>query len=367
VVRKNSLTRAVEVEYWVIDESGRLADPTPLVDAGPGVEREFVEPLIEVKTTPCETSRALHTELLERLDAVVNRADELGLGLVPLATPLHWEEIAEIACDRTTIQNEVIGDSFEYVRHCAGTHVHVEQRDGHEIDQLNTLIALDPALALLNSAPYFRGKPLSAGVRSKLYRWRAYDGFRHQGRLWPYVEDVDEWEKRRRQCYERFRAAALEAGVESETFDACFDPESSVWTPVQLRERFPTVEWRSPDTTLPSQVLRLADELVEVVSRVEDVEVRVGEEPGRVTDAEIVLAPFDRVRSVVETAIEDGMTPEVRSYLERMGLDTAAFDPLTREFEHSARITPEEARQRRLEYADRLERDVRRLSPPAAD
>ena len=83
------LRRSIEVEYWVVDSEGRLVEPDGLVEAAGGVEREFVEPLLEVKTTPCETTRELRDELFDRLGRVLRRADELGLGLVPLGTPLN--------------------------------------------------------------------------------------------------------------------------------------------------------------------------------------------------------------------------------------------------------------------------------------
>ncbi|MEF8882333.1 MAG: glutamate-cysteine ligase family protein, partial [Halapricum sp.] len=135
-----SIRRSIEVEYWVVDEAGGLVEPGALVGAAPGVEREFVEPMLEIKTTPCSTTEALREELFDRLRAVLRRADDLGKRLVPLATPVHAEEIGEISCDRTRIQNEVVGEDFQYVRHCAGTHVHVEQQPGREIDQLNALV-----------------------------------------------------------------------------------------------------------------------------------------------------------------------------------------------------------------------------------
>ncbi len=41
-----------------------------------------------------------------------------------------------------------------------------QQRPGREIDQYNALVALDPALALVNSSPYFEGRRLAAGRRA---------------------------------------------------------------------------------------------------------------------------------------------------------------------------------------------------------
>jgi gamma-glutamyl:cysteine ligase YbdK (ATP-grasp superfamily) len=362
------IPRSIEVEYWVVDDEGRLVEPGELVGASPGAEREFVEPLLEVKTSPCETTAALRDELFDRIGRVLRRADELDRGLVPLATPVTRDGIRELPGERTRIQNRVVGEPFEYVRHCAGTHVHVEQQPGREVEQLNALVALDPALALVNSSPYFRGQRLCAGARSELYRRMAYDDLPHQGRLWRYAADVDEWRRRLERRYEEFVTAAIDAGVDRRAVESCFDPESAVWTPVQLRETFGTVEWRSPDAALLSQVVRLADSIAGVVERLDETGLRIEGEAGGVTEDAVVLPTFDALIGYVDDAIRAGLSSDaVRSYLERMGFDVDALTLIAREIDGRATVSPEEARELRLEYADRLERDVRRRSSVPAD
>ena len=362
------IRRSIEVEYWVIDDEGRLIEPGGLVDAAPGVEREFVEPVLEIKTTPCETAEQLRRELLGRIEAVLERADALDSGLVPLATPLNHGEIADLPSDRTRIQDEIIGADFEYVRHCAGTHIHVEQQPGRAIDQLNTLIALDPALALVNSSPYYRGEPLADGARSQLYRWMAYEGLANQGRLWPYIQSTEQWDRRLERRYEEFVTAALDAGFDRSTIEANFCPESSVWTPVQLREEFDTVEWRSPDTALPGQTLQLAERIVGVIERLQHADLQIGGGSPGVSEETIRLPEFDRVCELVEAAIADGLTsPAVESYLDSMGFDTDAYQPLSGQLDHQQELSIDDARRLRLEYADRLDEDVRQRSPLSAD
>ena len=364
------IRRSIEVEYWVIDEDGRLTTPGPLVDAAPGAEREFVEPMLEIKTSPCDTMDELRDELLTRIRSVLDCADDINKGLVPLATSLNRDAIRELPSDRTRIQNRVFGPSFQYVRHCAGTHIHFEQQPGHAIDQLNTLIALDPALALLNSARHFRGKPLVDGARSELYRRRAYDGCPLQGRLWSYVSDRQEWDRRLKDCYEDFCTRALESDVDRECLESCFDPalpECAAWTPVKLRETFGTVEWRAPDTTLPSEVLRLADTMVSLMDRVRNTTVRIGEGPGGINDAEMILPSFDTVATHVDLAIRDGLTSDrVCSYLKRMGFDVNAYTPVVSTISTDS-ISKPETRRLRLEYAERLRADVRTRPPVAAE
>jgi hypothetical protein len=354
------LRRSVEAEYWVIDDEGRLCEPEGLLGESAGVEREFVEPLLEVKTSPCSTTAELREELFARLGAVLERAAERDMGLVPLGTPLAAGEIADLPSERTRIQDRVVGSDFEYVRHCAGTHVHFEQRPGHEAEQFNTLVALDPALALVNSSPYFGGEEVAAGARSELYRRRAYAGLAHQGRLWRYADDRAEWTRRLERRYEEFVREAIEAGIDRRTVATHFDPGSAVWTPVQLREAFATVEWRSPDTALPSRIVRLADDMAGVVERVGHAEVRIGEGEGSVSEGLIDLPPFGTVLERIDGAIEDGLESDaVCAYLDRMGFDTDAYDPVSRELAGSGELTPEDARRLRTEHAQRLARDVR--------
>jgi hypothetical protein len=364
------IRRSVEVEYWVTDEEGRLVEPGELIEVSPEVDREFVEPVVEVKTTPCDTTAELREELLDRLGTLLRRAEELDRRLVPLATPIAGEEIDERPSDRTRVQNRVVGEDFEYVRHCAGTHVHVEQVPGRAVDQLNTLVALDPALALVNSSPYFRGRRLAVGARSKLYRRMAYDGLPHQGRLWRYVDDTDEWTRRLERRYEEFVTAALDAGVDRRTVESNFDPESAVWTPVQLREEFSTVEWRSPDAALPGQVVRLADDVAGIVERVvaPDAEVRVEGERGGLVGDDVVLPEFATVLGHVDDAIEEGLaSAPLRSYLRRFGFDAAAYDPTSADLDGRETVTAAEARRLRLDHAARLERDVRRARSVVGD
>ena len=355
-----ALRRGIEVEFWVVDRDGRLVDAGPLADGSDGIDREFIEPVLEIKTSPCDSTVQSRDELCDRIEGVLDRAEDVDRRLVPLATPICQEEIRDVPSDRTRIQAKTIGDSFEYIRHCAGTHIHIQQLSGREIDQFNTLTALDPALALINSSPYFEGKQLASGARSELYRSMAYVDMPNQGDLWPYCTSLDDWERRLENGYDAFEAAAEAVGISRERIEASFEPETSLWTPVQIRRAFDTVEWRSPDTALPSQVIELADNVTSILEHLENTEVRIEGTEGRITADTIVLPEFDALTEYVQVAIRDGLqAPKVRNYLERMGFDVDSYQPISHEIERSDEISTEEARQIRLEYADRLEEDVR--------
>ena len=354
------MKKSIEVEYWVIDREGNLVEPEGLTTDLAQREEEFVEPLFELKTTPCETTSELRTEFVERLDDVLAEAADLGKALVPLGTPIDGGSIRRLRDDRSRIQRRVLGEDFEYAKHCAGTHVHFEQRDATE--QLNALIALDPAFALLNSSPYFQGRRVATGARAYVYRKKCYEQFPKHGQLWNYVESVPEWNERLEHRFEEFMAAATENGVDRRSVESQFSPDDVVWTPVRLRKEFPTVEWRSPDAALPSEILRLVGEMNAVMETLPHRNVCIEGERGGVGAGRITLPEFDRVCEYVDRAIHDGLESKaLRSYLDRMGFDVGSYRPLSARIDGLSSVDPDGACELRLEYARALERDVDRL------
>lgn len=347
---------SVEIEYWVIDREGALAPAAGLAGALPFAEEEFVEPLLEVKTPPCATTAELRETVVEQLRTALDAAAEVDRLLVPLGTPLDAGPIEILPSDRARIQEAVVGDPFSHTKHCAGTHIHFEQRN--VVDQLNVLTALDPALALCSSSPYCGGERVAASARARCYRGESYADLPGHGHLWPYVGTVAEWERRLQERYEEFADRAVERGIERERVEAEFSPYDAVWTPVRLRREMPTVEWRSPDATLPSEVLRLAEGMATTMEEIHHTTVRIEGEDGAWTDDGVVLPTFDALSEYVERAIHEGIeSPAVADYLERMGFRVDDYHPLTHEFD-ADRLDREGTRELRLRYAEALREDV---------
>ncbi|MXV62925.1 glutamate--cysteine ligase [Natronorubrum sp. JWXQ-INN-674] len=359
------MNTSIEVEYWVIDTDGELTSPGELAEVSEQTEREFVEPLFELKTPPCETIGELRTTFVEQLDGVLSKAASVDKRLVPLGTPINSEEIDRHPGERGRIQKEVIGENFDYAKYCAGTHIHVEKRN--VTDQLNALIALDAALALVNSSPYYQGERLANGARAYCYRKKSYEEYPKHGQLWHYVDNVGEWHRRLEDRYEEFKRAALEEGIDERAVEEHFSTDDVVWTPIRLRDEMPTVEWRSPDAALPSQLLRLTDELETVMEQLHhtNVEIESDSDPrntGRVTDDGVTLPEFDVACDLAEGAIHDGLeSTNVSRYLDRMGFSVDDYHPISTRIDGRQYVTNSDARDLRLEYASRLEEDVETL------
>lgn len=353
------ISTGVEMELWVVDERGALCDGHHLAEAHERVDPEFVDPLLEVRTEPHDSERDLRRDLRETLEAVLDAAGEDGKHLVPLGTPLTACE-APADSARGRLFEEIYGDGVVSAKNCAGTHVHFEQDD--VLDQLNLLTALDPALALVSSSPYYLGGRGADSSRAAAYRRNCGADFHRFCELWPYADSLDEWDGRVADAYDAFLDLAEGRGVDRARVETHFDPEDTVLNPVRLRQRQPTVEWRAPDTALPSQVLRLAGDVGELLTAPVTGAPTVGSVG--VDDGSVGLPSFSTLREVSEAAIRDGLASDrVRTYLEGMGLDPGAYRPIAQQLYGPSVLEESTARDLRLEYARRLQADVRSLEP----
>lgn len=353
---------SLELEYWTVDDSGALASAAPVLDRIGDLHAESADPLLEIVTDPCDDMAELRTEVSRRLREAIVVGREENRRLVPLGTPLNSGPVGTSEGPRTRIQRRVLGEAFESATRCAGTHLHVDQLEGAEADQLNLLTALDPAFALVASSMYHQGNNVATCARSHVYRRLCYGDHPELGQLWPYVENVGEWNDRVDATFDRFRQKAVAQGVDPSTFDEQFRPEDSIWAPVRLREEYDTIEWRAPDVALPSQVLRLVETVRDILNLVEDRRVEIGSPPG-VTSSTVSIPPFDRLQQYVSTAIDQGLeSAEIERYLEAMGFDTNSYRPISTELAEKPPIAQQRAEWLRLRYADRLERDVGTLT-----
>jgi hypothetical protein len=347
----------VECEYWVVDETGALRDGRELVTAHECVEPEFVAAMIEVKTPPVASERELRETLQSTLQTVLAAADAAGLRLVPLGTPLA-EGFSPIMSGRGRLLERIYGDGLTPATQCAGTHIHFDI--GNVARQVNLLTALDPALALVSSSPYYVGGGGLSASRPHAYRTLCGPEFVQFRDLWEYTSDTEVWNERLDAAYEAFRTIALDRGITPREFEIYFRPEDVIAAPIRVRRDFPTVEWRTPDTALPSQIATLTGDVARLVAQTGTKAVEIGE-PG-VGPHRIRIPPFEELTRLTAAAMKDGLASRaVWSYLERLSIDPRNYRPIAAEIGSRARISKPDARRLRLEYADRLEVDVRTL------
>lgn len=331
----------LELEFWVIDEEGKLDYAKPVAERVYFASQEFSQSMIEIQTEPHEDVDELLKEAISKVEILAELAKKDGKRIVPLGTPLNSGKVEVYESERFQIEQQVIGPEVKHAGRTAGLHIHFEKEDA--LRQLNTLTALDPLSALTNSSPRYQGKKIADGCRNEVYRHKACGAFPEQRELWAYMDSITEWREKREELFERFEQEAGKKGIEPERFERFFQPENAVWTPVKLREDYPTVEWRSPDTTLLTEVIKLVKAVKPIVQKKKRSE----------------LPDFEEVKSTSDKAIDKGLeSREVREYIKEIGADPSDFSPLSQELELPEKVSREKAREIRLDVAERLTEDL---------
>ncbi|WEL23752.1 glutamate-cysteine ligase family protein [Candidatus Nanohalovita haloferacivicina] len=331
----------LELEFWVIDEQGELDYAKPVAERVYFASQEFSRSMIEIQTEPHEDVEELLKEAISKTEILAELAKKDGKRIVPLGTPLNSGKVEVYESERFQIEQEVIGHEVKHAGRTAGLHIHFEKEDS--LRQLNTLTALDPLSALMNSSPRYQGKDLADGCRNQVYRHKACGAFPEQRELWPYMDSITEWREKREKLFEKFEKEAEKKGIKPEKFERFFQPENAVWTPVKLRENYPTVEWRAPDTALLTEVIKIVKAVKPIVQKKKRSE----------------LPDFKEVKQASEKAITQGLeSREVREYIEKMGADPSDFSPMSQQLDLPEKVSREEAREIRLDVAEKLTEDL---------
>lgn len=330
----------IELEFWVVDEEGKLDYAKPVSERVYFASQEFSRSMIEIQTEPHENLDDLFEEAISKTEILSELAKKDGKRIVPLGTPLNSGEVEIYESERFRIEEEVIGSEVRHAGRTAGLHIHFEKED--VLDQLNTLTALDPLTSVINSSPAYQGEKIAKGSRNKIYRNKACGNFPQQRKLWKYVDSVEEWRKKRIEVFDGFRKAAKEKGVDMERFETHFQAENALWNPVKLREDYPTVEWRAPDTTLMTEIVKLLRQVKPLVK-----------------DEKQDLPDFTKVKKTSQEAIENGLdSKHVEDYLGKIGVNYSNFNPISHRLDLPEKISKKKACELRLEVAEELSDDL---------
>lgn len=194
----------------------------------------------------------------------------------------------------------------------------------------------------MSSSPNYCGRRGAASSWALAYRTGCAPALRRFCDLLDYPESLRELEDRIADSFETFQLLAAARGVDPDRVEAAFSPEVTLLKPVRLRYREPTVEWRAPDRGLPSQVLRLAADVRALVECLETGSLEVGS-PG--VDAYTVRAPrFLTLRTLSDHAMAEGLAAEpVRRYLQRLGFEPSAYQPVAQQLYGPTELSPERA------------------------
>jgi hypothetical protein len=147
------IATGIELGLWVTDLEGTLADGRAITRIHPRIEDEFGPYLLEIKTRPHDSERALRADPDGLFRTAIETARAHDRRLVPLGTPLADGRMAATGPGGQFFE-AIYGAGILPGKNCAGAHIHFEQANVRR--QLDVLTALDPALALVSASPYYR-------------------------------------------------------------------------------------------------------------------------------------------------------------------------------------------------------------------
>ncbi|PSH02053.1 MAG: hypothetical protein BRC26_02500, partial [Nanohaloarchaea archaeon QH_8_44_6] len=149
------------------------------------------------------------------------------------------------------------------------------------------------------------------------------------------------WKERREERFKKLEEAAVTKGVAQEKFKENFKPEDALWTPVRLREKVPTVEYRGLDISTPSEIKKYVKELKTAIQETEEKD----------------LPEFEKVRKTSERAIEKGITPQVKRYLKGFRF-SEDYSPITEKINEGKSMDRKEAWKIRVDMAKKMRKEV---------
>lgn len=274
-VSLGSLPTTLSIDYWVIDETGRLADPNRVAGL-PGAARTDSPYSLAVETPTCESCIELRRSLTDRLSATVTAAHDRGCRLLALG----------IRPD-LLVEDSPFPAGEPPPAATAGTRVAFEPEAAASTDCYNTLLALDPAFACVNTTGRTDGSQRYACGRPSLS---------HGGPTGRYRTDGD-------------HDTAAHASTDRQ--------------PVAWLDGGSRIEWRSLDATTPTLLVDLIADITTVLQEATKRRLSI-ESFGTGFDAERLVVPTPEWRAIyTEKAIHQGLSSLlVRAYLERFGIET---------------------------------------------
>jgi len=277
------LSTTLTTEYWVVDETGRLADPSRVADL-PGADGTDSPYSLAVETPACESCAELRRTLTDRLSSTVGAAHDRGCRL--LALGIRPDLLVD---DSPTPAGQPPPTAT------AGTRVVFEPETAAAADCYNTLLALDPAFACINTTGRVDGGQRYACGRPSLT---------HGG------------------ATSRYRTPDEAVGSSHDT-PAGTSPDRQ---PVAWLDGGSRIEWRSLDATTPTLLVDLIADIKTILQQAATRRLSV-ESFGNGFHADRLVLPSPEWRAIYTSeAIRRGLSSIlVGAYLERFGIETGWY------------------------------------------
>ncbi len=228
----------IEEEYFLVDAQTKRVAPNvqkSFFDAAKAategrVSTEFLQPQVEVITSPHEEMQEARTELRHLRQTVATVAAEHGLAI--LASGTHPTALWRKALQTPQERYDTVMDDLQMIGQrdlLCGMHVHVELPEPDaRVDVMRRMLPYLPLfVALSTSSPFWQSR--STGLKG--YRLAAYDELPRTG-----VPELF----RTRAEFDAYVGALVRAGVMPDA--------SYIWWAIRPSLKHPTLELRAPDS-----------------------------------------------------------------------------------------------------------------------
>jgi len=315
-----------ELELTLIDENGYTTNNAPQILDDPRIKEkkcytdEGTKAQIEVNSAPAHTIHELDQNLQSKLKFLEDICREYGSFPVPVsefgAGQGEWNY-----CNRLKAYLNIIGEhALRNLLPHSGTHLHISQIPGKELQQYYLLQALDPltyAITSTSSISYKRTNSLNCH-RINNQRNIAFKNFPLHAQLQDYPLSLDELKERDNKRWKQWLKISVNKGMPPEKYLETFQPDNTGYHPIRKRDEIGptgTFEIRSLDIC-PSDVRSAASALIKgvhdyVMSR--NILLAIADKFGEYsfTDKQIVLPHIETSRRSQDLVIDDGLKPDL--------------------------------------------------------
>ncbi len=302
---------AITTTYWVINDDGTLADTDCVVEL-PGGSVASADTAVAIETPVCDGIDDLRTAFTEQLRTAVEAAHEMDCRLVSLGVRpdlLHRQPPTTAGSTLT-----------------AGSQFSIETDPDRAVDQYNTLMALDPAFALVNTVSCRNQARQYACGRAFLCREQTGLDHRHQQQLYTYAKRTDSWASQFGDRVEAGGQSAFRRAHDTRQATDSQRTEPGYWSPVEFSADKRRLTWNSPDATTPTALFQLVSDVTSVLQRATAQPIEVSAFGNGCCAGRVILPSADWLSTYREEALRKGTDSLlVRAYLERFCFDTAWY------------------------------------------
>ena len=248
LAREKVARNGIELEGLILDLNGnpvsasdeilsKLSDPDEF-------KKEVDKSTIEIVTSPHLTVLNSARELIDQAGKLEETMQGLGYLFLPIDTAISSFVPDVRDTSRYTPQKLILGDErFSLCGRVNGTHIHFSQEPDKIPEQVNYILAADPAAIALTSS-----SPLNGLHNWRLHTYRniVYQSFPFQGHLQNLKPSYDAYLDELDRGFREFQRKARKRGVE---LNDSFDMFNSIWGPTRLNQNLGTVEARTQGST----------------------------------------------------------------------------------------------------------------------